>query len=341
MNVFEELDNIFKFGYNSENLRAIKPKLDNYLTTCPEENKAICRRKIDLVERLIEEHKEMDKFRQQYTLLHDYVLNNAKLGLVELEYTEPFGKSYGVEVKVGNYVMELVYKPIMNEPEKNEVRAKFYINVNDLYKAFMIKKDVIPLDCAVLQHKRRDYYPTSVRFDNWGDLIIDSIRKVVSNPESFLQMCQSSCPYNNDGTHKYKSWKTKAKVEIAYEANTGIIQGVKSGETPSEAHIVGGNGSFRFFDKGNYVLKIKLDCLACEKPIKYDCNVDIDSFMRQLKEAKGWGRNLPYKKVDSVLSEKIEVITHDMDKDPEERSFYPVDYDGNWITFLEEKFREI
>ena len=63
--------------------------------------------------------------------------------------------------------------------------------------------------------------------------------------------------------------------------------------------------------------------------------------MRQLKEAKGWGRNLPYKKVDSVLSEKIEVITHDMDKDPEERSFYPVDYDGNWITFLEEKFREI
>ena len=51
MNVFEELDNIFKFGYNTENLLAIKTKLDNYLTTCPEEDKARCQREIELVDR--------------------------------------------------------------------------------------------------------------------------------------------------------------------------------------------------------------------------------------------------------------------------------------------------
>lgn len=337
MNVFEELDIIFKHGYYSDNLRALKPKLDNYLTTCPDEDKAMCKRKIILVDRLI----EADILRQQCALLYDYVQSNAKLGLVELEFTEPFGNSYGVEVKVDNYVMELVYKPMMDEPEKNEVRTKFFIDVNGLYKAFMIRKDAIPVDYTILQRKRRGYYPTSVRFDNWGNLIIDTIRKVVSNPGSVLQMCQLSCPYNNDGTHKYKSWKTKAKVEITYAANTCVIQGVKNGETPFGAHIVGNNGSFRVFDKGDYVLKIKLDCLACEKPIKYDCYVDIDSFMRHMKESKGWGYNLPYKKVNSVLFEKIEVITYDMDKAPEERTFYPIDYDENWIAFLEERFKDI
>jgi hypothetical protein len=60
-----------------------------------------------------------------------------------------------------------------------------------------------------------------------------------------------------------------------------------------------------------------------------------------LKEAKKWGRNLPYQKVNEPLNEKIEVITYDMKKEPFERSFYPVEYGGNWITFLEEKFRDI
>ena len=192
MSVFEELDNIIRTGYNSEKLQAIKPKLDVYIKTCPEEDKARCQREIELVDRLIKECKEVDKLRQQYSLFHDYVLNNPKLGLVELEYTEPNDNSYGVEVKVANYVMELVYKP-MGTSEKNEVRTKFYMVVDGLYKTFMIKKDAIPVDYVVLQHKRKDYYPTSVRFDNWGDLVINTIKKVVSNPQGFLQMCQSSC----------------------------------------------------------------------------------------------------------------------------------------------------
>lgn len=139
----------------------------------------------------------------------------------------------------------------------------------------------------------------------------------------------------------FKSWKTKAKVEVSYDANTGIIQGVKNGETPSGTHVVGGNGSFRFYEKGDYVLKVTLDCLAGEKPIKHDCFIDVDTYMRQLKETKEWGRNLPYKKVNELLKEKVEVITYDMDKEPFERTFYPIGYDGNWITYLKDKLKNI
>ena len=340
MNALEEFDRILKFGYNSEKLRDIKPKLDSYLLSCSEEEKAKCQKYIELAERLIAEREEVDKLRQQYNLFHDYVLGNSKSALVELEYVKPYGNSYGVYVKVNRYVMEMVFKPVQ-EPKKNEIRTKFYFDVDGIYKPFMIRKDSVPADYGIIQNRRWDYYPTSVRWDNWGDLAIKAIDTVKNDPQRFLLMCDSSCPYNNDGTHKFKSWKTKAKVEVSYDANTGIIQGVKNGETPSGAHIIGGNGSFRFYAKGDYVLKVTLDSLAGEKPIKHDCFIDVDGFMRQLKETKGWGRNLPYKKVNELLCEKVEVITYDMDKDPFERAFYPVDYEGSWITFLEDKFKDV
>ena len=88
-------------------------------------------------------------------------------------------------------------------------------------------------------------------------------------------------------------------------------------------------------------MKVTLDCLAGEKPIKHDCFIDVDEYIRQLKDTKEWGRNLPYKKVNEFLSEKVDVITYDMDKEPFERAFYPVDYDGNWITYLKDKLKTI
>ena len=72
-----------------------------------------------------------------------------------------------------------------------------------------------------------------------------------------------------------------------------------------------------------------------------DCFIDVDTYMRQLKETKEWGRNLPYKKVNELLKEKVEVITYDMDKEPFERTFYPIGYDGNWITYLSDKLKNI
>ena len=340
MNALEEFDQILRSGYNSEKLRDIKPKLDSYLLSCTEEEMVKCQKKIELAERLIAECKEVDKLRQQYTLFHDYVLANSKSEFVNLEYIEPYGDSYGVYIREDKYVMEIVYKP-MEEPKKNENRIKFYFDVDGLYKPFMIRKESVPTDYDMIQNKRRDYYFISVRWDDWGDIAIKAIETVKNNPQKFLLMCESSCPYDVDGAHKYKSWKTKAKVEVCYNANTGVIQGIKKGESPSAAHIVGGNGSFRFYEKGDYVLKVTLDCLAGEKPIKHDCFIDIDAFMRQLKEAKGWGRNLPYKKVNELLKEKVGVITYDMDKDPFERTFHPLDYDGNWITYLEDKLKDI
>lgn len=181
MNALEEFENILRFGYNSEKLLAVKPKLNSYLLTCPEEEKAKCQKNIELAERLIAECKEVDKLRQQYNLFHDYVLGNSKSEFVDLEYIEPYGNSFGVYLKVDKFVMELIFKP-MDEHEKNEVRTKFYVNVNGMYKAFMIKKDVIPADFDILQCKLRDHYSTSVRWDNWGDIIINAIEKVKSNP---------------------------------------------------------------------------------------------------------------------------------------------------------------
>ena len=340
MNTLEEFDLLLRRCFNINDLYDIKQKLENYLLSCPENEKDKCQMNIELANIYIDEHKENKQLNDQYNLLHDYVMNHRNSKLVELEFTKPYGNSYGVNIKVDKYIMELVFKP-MDEPKKNEVRTKFYLEVNGLYKQFMIKKDLILSNYENLRQKYWDYYPTKTSLGNWGNLIIETIKAVEDKPQDFLLMCESSCPFNNNGTHKYKSWRTKAKVKVQRIEDTGIIQGIKNGETPPGAHIIGGNGSFRYNNKGDYYLKITIDCLAVEKPIKYDNYFNIDTFIRQLKEAEKWGRNLPYQKVNEPLNGKVEVITYDMDKDPFERDFHPVEYGGNWITFLEEKFRDI
>lgn len=151
-----------------------------------------------MAERLIAECKEVDKLRQQYTLFHDYVLNHGKSGIVELEYIEPYGNSYGVCIKVDKYVIELVHKP-MDKPEKNEIRTKFFFNVDGFNKPFMIRKDAVLSEYVNLQHKRRDYYSTTVRWENWGDVMIKAIKAVEENPQRFLLMCEASCPYDSNG----------------------------------------------------------------------------------------------------------------------------------------------
>lgn len=197
MTALEEFDRILHFGYNSEKLLAVKPKLDSYLLTCPEEEKAKCQKTIELAEKLIAECKEVDKLRQQYNTFHDFVIENKQLGPIELEYFEPYGNSFGVYVKVDKFVMEITFKP-MDEPEKNEIRTKSYYKVNDLFKPFMIRKDTVPAEYTIFQQKRRDYYYTPVRWENWGDVVIKAIKVVEENPQRFLLMCESSCPYNND-----------------------------------------------------------------------------------------------------------------------------------------------
>lgn len=197
MNVLEEFDRMLRFGYNSEKLRDIKPKLDCYLLSCPKEEKEKCQKNIELAERLIAECKEKDKLRQQYNLFHDYVLEHKQSGIVELEYFEPYGNYFGVYIKVERFVMEITFKP-MDEPEKNEIRTKFFFIVDGLSKPFIIRKDAVPAEYDIIKNTRRDYYPTSVRWDNWGDVVIKAIKSVEDNPQRFMLMCESSCPFNND-----------------------------------------------------------------------------------------------------------------------------------------------
>jgi len=329
MNVLEEFNFLLSYGIDTEQLQEIIPRIKEYLSECPEDEKEVCKMRLSNAEQLLEHH-------LQIKLIYDYVTNNQKCDEVELEYIEPFGNSYGVYIKVSNYVMELVYKP-MDDPEKNEIRTKIFIDVSGLYKQFVLRKDIVKPEYINLQNKRRDYYPTHVSYHDWGETMIRFVKLVKRKPSNFLQMCQFSCPFHNDGTHKYKSWKTRAKVEITYEADAPLIQGIKKDTILIGSNIVGGNGSYRQFNKGNYVLKIVVDSLACEKPVRQDLYVDVDDYMRQLKEERGWGRNMPYNKVNSALTGKVEVITHDMNKDPEDRTFYPIEYDGNWINFLKEK----
>ncbi len=148
MNVFDELDKIFRRGYNSENLTAIKPKLENYLHVCSEEERERCQKEINLVNRLIDECREVDKLRKQYKLFYEYVQNHPKDGKIELEYIEPNGNAYGVKIKKGSCDETLSYQP-MDEPEEN------FIHISTGQK--------IP-----------------VKFNNWGEIMIKTVKDMVS-----------------------------------------------------------------------------------------------------------------------------------------------------------------
>ena len=50
---------------------------------------------------------------------------------------------------------------------------------------------------------------------------------------------------------------------------------------------------------------------------------------------------MPYQKLNSLLENKIHVITHDMNKDPEARVFYPTEYNNDWIGFLNHVFERL
>ena len=280
----------------------------------------------------------MEGFSNQYTRLRDFI-NSYDHQLIKLEYIEPYGNSIGVDIFVERFVLEITFKPSEDE-NQNEVRSKFFLNVDGFFKQFVLKKEFSQNGFENLKKFRRDYYIQSVTLSNWADTIIDAIKAIENETEKFLQICEQSCPFNKDGTHKYKSWKTFAKVEVSFVENTELVQGIKKDEFVAGSHVVGSNGSFRYWDKRTYVLKYTVDRLACEKPLKFTKEVDADEYLRALKERVG-RKNLPYELLNSKLNEKIGVITTDMNKDPEDRDFYPVDYNHDWLKFLDESFNDL
>ena len=315
----------------------MKARVIAYEST-PDADKGLCRMYISTIERRIHDYHIAEALRQQYQKYQHLGNTNILNSDVVLELTEPFGNSFGIYVKVENYVMELCYKP-EDEERKNEIRTKFYLDVNGLYKSFVLRKNMLNEKFQNIQKMRRNYYVEPVTYGNWADKMTEIINAVKQNTELFLQMCELSCPFKKDGRSKYKSWKTFAAVEITYDADTGLVQGIKNGERLPGSHVVGSNGSFRYFNKGKYVIKYTVDKMACEKPIKCEQFVDADEYLRGLKEKMGY-TNMPYQKLNAKLTEKVAVITYDTDKDPEERCFFPIDYDMNWKNYLIQKLED-
>lgn len=323
-----------------ETLKELKTKLQEYSTTCPQEEKSKCDNYLSQIEERIEMETVRDEFTGQHAKLKDFV-NSYNHQLIKLEYIEPYGNSFGVDVfiDVEGFVMEITFKP-SEDINRNEIQSTFSLNVNGSSRQFVLKKEFSQNSFENLKRFRRDYYIQSATLSNWADAIIDAIKAIENEPEKFLQICEQSCPFNKDGTHKYKSWKTFAKVEVSFVENTELVQGIKKDEFVAGSHAVGGNGSFRYWDKRTYVLKYTVDRLACEKPLKFTKEVDADEYFRALKERVG-RKNLPYELLNSKLNEKIGVITTDMNKDPEDRDFYPVDYNHDWLKFLDESFKDL
>ena len=51
-------------------------------------------------------------------------------------------------------------------------------------------------------------------------------------------------------------------------------------------------------NKGDYVIEYTVERVSLELPIRQSHLVDVDSYIRELKEKNGW-RNLPYKLITS------------------------------------------
>lgn len=338
INIFHEIEFLEKHIEDPKEFEACKHKLQEYALSCPESEKSKCDFFLSRLDEYISYYTKLSNIKNQHVRLENFVKSWKSNYGVELEYIEPFGKSYGVYISVGHFVMEMVYKPTNNDIQ--ELRTKFNLDVKGIYKQFVLKKGLDLCSFKNLSSYRRDYYVMNVSLTNWVDTIIDIINAVDNNTELFLQLCESSCPFHKDGTHKFKSWRTYAKVEVSYIENTGVIQGLKNGETPIGSHVYGGNGSFRYNNPRTYVIKYTVDRMAPEKPCRHEYTYDVDKYIRELRERLG-RTQLPYNLLNSKLENKIEVVTKDMDKELEDRVFYPVDYYENWIAFLEDKFQSI
>ena len=283
---------------------------------------------------------------EQWELLQKYAEEHADEAGVIIKYYEAYGKYPCLQVSFDCFLFEMDYKPQENE-SKNEIRTRLYFLYTDKTgcersRSFMIRRDSAPGEYGLFAKVRADYHFLPVTYSTWANEMIGIVKSIRRDSRSFLKMCRESCPFNADGSHKFKSWKNYAKVLIVREGDNPLVQGVKGGETPNGAHVVGGNGSFRVFNRGDYGLQYTVDRIAGEKPVRgYPTFLSFDEYLRALRDKLGYSRNLPYDLLNSKLPERIEVITYDMDKEPEDREFVPVEYDGSWLKFLQECFKDL
>ena len=281
----------------------------------------------------------MDDFRQQLIILKDFINTWKKDELMELDYIELYGKYPCVDLLLESYIVELVFK-YYDDEGGNEIQTRFYLDTEKGSRQFVLNKALLSNHFSDFLKFKGEHYSYGVTYSNWADSVIDFIETVGKETSAFLQLIKSSCPYNIDGTHKFKEWKSHAKVEISYVENNELIQGLKNGEMLSGSHVVGSNGSFFKWNPRTYVIKYTVDKMGCEKPLRHTYIYDADSFLREFKERLGYS-NMPYELLNSKLIDKIEVVTKEMDKNPEDRAFCPVRYNNDWIEFLKQTFNNL
>ena len=263
---------------------------------------------------------------------------------VEVLYYDSFGKFPCLRVTAGQYIFEMDFRP-HHDATRNEIRTCMYFTFGEdmcqRTRRFMIKRETVPANLPVFARIRSNYHYLPVSLSNWAEEMISTVSAARSDPEVFLRMCRLSCPFNEDGSHKFKSWKNYAKVRITREENNPVVQGLKGGEVPSGGHVVGGNGSFRVYNKGEYGIEYTVERIAGEEPRRGIPHfVGADEYLRALMTRLGRKR-MPYELLNSKLPQRLEVITYDMNLDPDQRVFVPVGYDESWQQFLEECFKEL
>ena len=277
----------------------------------------------------------MDDFRQQLIVLKNFINTWKKDELMKLDYIDLDGKYPSVDLLLDSYFVELVFR-YYDDEVRNEIQTRFYLDTEKGSRQFVLKNGLLSNHFSDFLKFKGEHYSYGVTYSNWADSIIEFIKAVGNETDTFLQLIESSCPFYKDGTHKFKEWKSNAKVEISYVENNELIQGLKNGEMLSGSHVVGSNGSFFKWNPRTYVIKYTVDKMGCEKPLRHTYIYDADSFLRELKDRMGYS-NMPYDFLNSKFQEKIEVVTKEMDKDPEARVFYPMEFNNDWIEFLKQK----
>lgn len=277
----------------------------------------------------------MDDFRQQLIVLKNFINTWKKDELMKLDYIDLDGKYPSVDLLLDSYFVELVFR-YYDDEVRNEIQTRFYLDTEKGSRQFVLKNGLLSNHFSDFLKFKGEHYSYGVTYSNWADSIIEFIKAVGNETDTFLQLIESSCPFYKDGTHKFKEWKSNAKVEISYVENNELIQGLKNGEMLSGSHVVGSNGSFFKWNPRTYVIKYTVDKMGCEKPLRHTYIYDADFFLREFKERLGYSK-MPYDFLNSKFQEKIEVVTKEMDKDPEARVFYPMEFNNDWIEFLKQK----
>lgn len=286
------------------------------------------------------------QFLEQLNLLRIYATEHADEDGVRIVYYDAFNKYPCLRVTVNRFQFEIDYRP-HEVVSKNEIRTRLYFLYTDKMgcersRSFMIKRGSAPYEYRIFAKVRADFHFLPVTYSIWANEMIGAVKYIRRDYRSFLKMCKESCPFNEDGSHKFKSWKNYARVEIVRAGDNPLVQGLKGGNTPYGAHVVGGNGSFRVFNRGDHGLQYTVERVAGEKPVRgYPKFVSIDEYLRELRDKLGYSRNMPYERLNAKLPKRLEVITYDMDSEPELREFVPVEYDGSWLKFLQEWFKDM